>query len=486
MSSSISSTTPTCNLQSAAERLLTLSRKRMGSRIRLWLGRDELWLFLVFVVLYAFTAGHLLKNPSIAPYYAYLAESFLKGRAHLITPPPTGYDLLIFDGRQYVPGGPLPALPFIPFVWLRGGPADFPDAAVTCVWGACNVVLIYVLLRRLGRWTQMSRGTRLALAMTFGAGTPHWYIASLGTVWFTAHLCAVTCMCLYAGEVLGRNRAWMAGLWLGLAGLARPTCWFAVPFFAVTASVHDWKRNRARRLALKILTFGGILAACMGLTLLYNLSRFGNLLDFGYSYVNGAAGLVELQAQYGSFNLHFASRNLSYMLTRWPDVHFPASPWLQPDPMGMSIFIVTPLLLYAFKSVQRRRLAVWFRLARTASRRYPTALRWRIFIRFFQIPPLVAFAWLSVLAVSFPLALYHNTGSFQFGYRYILDWLPIGLILVAVGMRGVMTRWKWALVAASLSINLGGVLWLYPTFNLEGEAWGEQWVRLIKRLWSYF
>ena len=149
----------------------------MARRVRPWLRpilrRDELWLFLGFVILYSLTAGRLLKHPSIAPYYVYLAESFLKGRTYLITLPSTGYDLLLFDGRQYVPGGPLPALIFVPFVWLRGTPVDLPDAAVTSVWGAFNMVLMYALLGRLGRQVQVSRWVRLALAVAFGAGTPH-------------------------------------------------------------------------------------------------------------------------------------------------------------------------------------------------------------------------------------------------------------------------------------------------------------------------
>jgi hypothetical protein len=308
-------------------------------------------------------------------------------------------------------------------------------------------------------------------------------VASLGTVWFTAHVCAVTFVCLYAREVLGRNRAWLAGLWLGLAGLARPTCWFAFPFFAAMALAHARKEHQAGRLALEALAFGGVLGACVGLTLLYNFSRFGSPFDFGYSYVNGAESIIELQARYGSFSLHFAPRNLSYMLGGLPDIRLQEPPWLRPDPMGMSIFLTTPVLLYILKSVQRRRLAVWFRLVRAAFRSRSVAVRLRILARFFHITPLTAAAWLAVLGVTLPLALYHNTGSFQFGYRYILDWLPIGLILVIVGMEGGMGWWKGALIGASLIVNLGGSLWVYPTFSLRGEAWHVQWVALAGQLW---
>jgi len=458
----------------------------MSKRVRASLGavlrRDEPWLFLGFALLYAITAGHMLKHPSLTPYYVYLAEAFLKGHTYLLTAPPVGYDLLLFDGRLYVPGGPLPTLVFMPFVWLRGTPAAFPDAAVTTVWGACNVVLVYALLGRLGCWVRVSRGVRLSLAVVFGAGTPHWYLASVGNVWSTPQVCAVTFVCLYVCEVLGRNRPWLAGLWLGLAGLARPTCWFAFPF-SVVMMLARVERHRRVRLLLGGLAFGGVLAACVGLTLLYNYARFGSLLDFGYSYVNGAPALVELQARYGSFNLYFAPRNLSTMFVGLPVVS-PEPPWLQPDPLGMSIFLTTPPLLYMLKSVQRRRLTAWLRLLRAAFRRRPAGVRLCVLLRFFRVTPLVAAAWLAVLGVTAPLALYHNTGSFQFGYRYILDWLPVGMLLVAIGMGGGMGWWKGILAGAAVLFNLGGALWVYPTSNLRGEAWHLQWQRLAGRLWN--
>jgi hypothetical protein len=443
-----------------------------------------LWLFLGFAVLYGLSAGRLLRHPSIAPYYVYLAESFLEGETHLVTPPPAGYDLMVYEGRVYVPGGPLPALAFMPFVWLRGSAFGFADATVTCVWGALNVVLVYVLMGRLSRWVRVSQSARLALAIAFGAGTPHWYVASLGSVWFTAHVAAVTFVCLYACEVLGRNRTGLAGLWLGLAGLARPTCWFAFPFFVVMTLTGQRPRQTGR-LAREVLVFAGVLVACVVLSLFYNASRFGSPLDFGYSYVDGAEALVATQALYGSFNLRFALRNLRHMLWQLPDVNLHEPPWIAPNPLGMSIFFVTPPLLYVFKSVQRRRLAIWSRLVRAAFRRCSLAVRLRVLARLFRVTPLVAAAWLSVLGVSLPLALYHNTGSYQFGYRYTLDWMPIGLLLVVVGLRGQMNWRRWSLVAASVAINLWGLLWIYPNnANVNDEAWHVWWLAVGRRLWS--
>ena len=203
------------------------TRARAGAILQ----RDEVWLFIAFVLVYAFTSGVLLTEPSLTPLFPYLAESFAHGRTYLITPPPFQHDLMLFEGRQYVPGGPLPALAYVPVKLLRGTPVGLADATVTVVWGALNVVLVYRMLSRLAERVKISRAAKLALCVAFGAGTPHLYLASMGNVWSTAHVCAVTFVCLYASETLGKGRPWLAGLWLGLAGLARPTCWFACPFF---------------------------------------------------------------------------------------------------------------------------------------------------------------------------------------------------------------------------------------------------------------
>ena len=420
------------------------------------LRRDELWLFVAFVLVYWISAGCLLTEPSVAPYYLYLAESFLHGHTYLITAPPTTYDLMFFEGHAYIPGGPLPTLAHIPVVLLRGTPVGFPDAILTSVWGALNVVLVYTVLDRLGRRVEVTRAAKLALAVVFGAGTSHWYVASMGNVWSTAHVCAVTFVCLYANEVLGRNRPGLAGLWLGLAGLSRPPCWFAFPFFLVLTLAGDKERPQLRRAASRVLTFAAVVAACVGLTLLYNYSRFGSLLDFGYSYVVGSEELMELQGQYGSFDLHFAGRNLGHMLWGLPDINVDGGFELEANSTGMSIFLVTPPLLYLFKSLQRE--------PRERS------------------PRLVAAGWLTVLSVTIPLALYHNTGAYQFGYRYVLDWLPIGLLLVAIGMRGRVSRWGWVLVGASLLINLAGTLWIYPMANMRQEEWTVFWGGVARSL----
>jgi hypothetical protein len=131
-----------------------------------------------------------------------------------------------------------------------------------------------------------------------------------------------------------------------------------------------------------------------------------------------------------------------------------------PNPLGMSLFLVTPAFLLLFM----------------ARRRDPQTLA----------------AWAGVLAVMVPLWMYHNTGSLQFGYRYWMDAAPFWLLLLAENVRPVgekgelapagflttLDRWLWwlknPLIAASVAINMWGFLWLYKIFV------GVSWLALVQ------
>ena len=88
--------------------------------------------------------------------------------------------------------------------------------------------------------------------------------------------------------------------------------------------------------------------------------------------------------------------------------------------------------------------------------------------------------WLSIALALLPSLLYFNTGSYQFGYRFALDWLPLGVLLVALGTGGELRWWGKALIVVSALMHLCGVLWMYPNFN--GQPWHLQYVQLLRHL----
>ena len=271
----------------------------------------------------------------------------------------------------------------------------------------------------------------------------------------TAHVVAVACLCLYALEALGRNRPFWSGLWLGLGFLARPPVLLAFPLTLALG----WRKMRDGAAWRPRLWEGGrfLLLLALGMApalagqAAYNWARFGSPLEFGYRWMDSPAALLARQTAWGQFSLHFLPENLYTLLIRPPLVSF--SPLrLAPDPWGMGLLFTCPAL---------------FTLVPRTSRLFPKLA-------------LSLGLWLSVALVSLPSLLYFNTGSYQFGYRFALDWLPLGILLLALGADGKLRRWGKMLIVVGVMMHLWGVLWMYPTFN--GQPWQTQYVELLSRL----
>ena len=407
------------------------------------------------------SAGTTLFHQSLAPHYVYLAYSLLRGLPYLDPLPPTGYDLLAHQGRWYVAGSPLPAVLLVPPVAVKGTAVS--DIFFGVVIGAVNVTLASRLLAGLGRHEAFARlrdvNIRRWLTVLFAAGTVHWYVSSLGSVWFNAHVVAVMFMLLYGHEVLTNGRSWMVGGWLAMAVLARPTTLFAASFFLVYMFL---QRPQRKAFFMRIIPFGSVLAVGLGVLLLFNWVRFGDALDFGYGYVQGAANITEAYAQSGGFSVGFLPCNLYVSLAGLPDVlgrfsplairfcpHLTSTgdlsvtnPWLAPNPLGLSLFLTTPAFFLMFRTRVRSNEVIA--------------------------------AWIGLLSVLIPLWLYHNTGSLQFGYRYILDTAPFWLLLVAAGIQSGFGRLARSLITLSVIINFLGMIWMFKAFT--GMNWVSMWV----------
>jgi len=406
-------------------------------------GFSFLLVLLAFLVLYALTAGPSMKRHSLAAHFVYLAESFLSGRLALLHVPSPPYDLTCFAGRWYVPFPPLPALLFMPLVAVFG--LRVSDVALSVVVGALDVALFYLVLKRL---TPDDEKRRIWLCAALGAGTPLWYCAAFGSVWYTAHVVAVACLCLYMLENLGRNRPFWAGFWLGMGFLARAPVILAFPLALAKGLLKS--ERRGDRLRFLLLLGAGMMPALVGQAV-YNQARFGNPLEFGYRWINSPASLLARQERWGQFSLHFLPENLYTLLLRLP--LFSLAPLhIEPDPWGMGLVFTCPVLLLCLNS-PRRDMKWW---------------------------ETKAGLWLSIALVSIPSLLYFNTGSYQFGYRFALDWLPLGLALLAISADRRLSRWEKPLIIVGIVMHLWGVLWMYPNFN--GQPWHVWYVSVFKHL----
>jgi hypothetical protein len=240
----------------------------------------------------------------------------------------------------------------LPLVALRG--LAVSDIAFSVAMGALNVALFYAVLSRLGpgdsrlcRERSVER-FRIWLCLLLGLGTPLWYCAALGSVWYTAHVVAITCLCLYALEALGQNRPVLAGLWLGLGFLARAPVLLAFPLtLALGLQKARNLRDTTRFLLLLAL---GMAPALMGQAA-YNWARFGSPLEFGYRWMNSPGPLLERQVTWGQFSLHFVPENLYTLLIRPPLVAL-APLRVEPDPWGMGLLLTCPALLLVLSPVE--------------------------------------------------------------------------------------------------------------------------------------
>ena len=71
--------------------------------------------------------------------------------------------------------------------------------------------------------------------------------------------------------------------------------------------------------------------------------------------------------------------------------------------------------------------------------------------------------WLAIPLIAIPTLMYYSQGWVQFGYRYLMDYLPFIMILTALGFEEFKTpRSLWikiALVVLSVAIGFWGRYW---------------------------
>ena len=356
--------------------------------------------------------------------FFYLADAFLQGRTWLdVQPGPN--DVIIVDGRFYVPFAPFPAFALIPVVAVLGAVgADQVESGLNALMAAGGVGLCWMLLGRIGvAWLV----DRFALTVLYGFSTQILWVTTRGGVWHTGHLIAsiLTFACLV--ELRGRRRAWLIGLLAGAAFLTRAPLAFAIPFYALllwgrpdSLSTLPWRRWAW--LALGVLPSIVVFFA-------YNLVRFGNPLESGYGLAT-LPGFLEVQRAKGLFSLAHIPMNLDYFLVHLP-APIAAFPYLRPDGLGLSVLITSPGLLFASRADWRDSRTWWLLGA--------------------------------AILVLIPTLLYYGGGWLQYGYRYFLDSVPFVIALcglAAIHRHGIGGRWL-ALIAFGTVVMAFGVYWAY-------------------------
>ena len=470
----------------------------MSKALRLYAG-----LFVIGLVVYGVAAWSRLGKQSGAPHFVYQADAWLHG-SMAVEPPLPNDDWAVvetvevggrpvqgrrmvtqklfraLDGSVYttcLPGNQpklttctqkdaevtrslgwthyvsfpaLPAVLMIPSALISGRGAN--DVIPTLLLAALILPLTLLVLRRLAAAGLSKRTAREELwfvgMLAFGSVM---FVSSIqGKVWYTAHVVGVVLALIYAWASIEAKRPVIAGLALGAAAMTRTSMAFMFPLFVFEAwrmiakaradevpanasgSMNLRLARRAMLLAMRgpLLRFAIPVVAFAVIGMIYNQVRFGSLTEFGHTYLAlGTHDPVVQQTnieQWGLASTHYLSRNLAVALASIPDL-LPRSPWIQISGHGLAIWFTTPALL----------LLLWPR----------------------DKGPLHRALWLTTLFVALPSLLYMNTGWFQFGYRFSLDYMVFLVMLLAIGGRP-MGRVMKALIVAGVIVNLFGA-WSY-------------------------
>jgi hypothetical protein len=396
-------------------------------------------LFVSIVAIYILLAWiHYIMYPFYENQHSiYLADGWLHGHLYLHNVPPDTGDYTLHNGHWYVAFPPLPAVLLLPLVAIFHLSYSAIISLVFSVgMGILNIWFMLEVLKRFSQW-QSARLRFEAIAWfvaLFALGTEHLYATMQGDVWFTAHIVATTFLLLYIGETLHKRRPFVAGLYLGLAALSRSTTLFTFPFFVlltISAFLASRKEGMQRTQFLpwkELFSFFAVLGVFIAGMLIYNLARFGSLFDFGYSTMNVNIFVSGDLHTYGQFNPHFILTNLRYMLLEPPSL-VPHLPYLSFSPLGTGIFWTTPALAFAFLAFRHKEHR-WLAAALLCACLLPMAF----------------------------LLMYFNTGWYQFGYRFILDFLPFVLLLAVLGMRAIPGWREKLLIVLSVAMNIWGLV----------------------------
>jgi len=380
--------------------------------------------------------------------FFYLADAFLHGRSWLdvqLGP----FDQIDIGGRIYVPFAPFPAIALMPVVAVLGAvQADHVESGINAILAASTVGMCWWLLGRVGVARLIDR---LWLTILFGFSTQILWVTTRGGVWHTGQLIAtlLTFACLL--ELWGKRRAWLIGLAAGAAFLTRAPLAFAIPIYAVMLIGPPWRTGHviqppptadpaadpgayiappSRRWPWRawiLLALGALPAVAF--FFFYNQVRFGSPLESGYALAALPPFLEEQRAK-GLFSIAHIPMNLDYFLIHLPTITN-VFPYIQPDGLGLSVFVTSPGLLYALRADWHRSRSWWLAAA--------------------------------AVVVLIPTLLYYGGGWFQFGYRYFLDSVPFVMALcgLAAAYRGrVGAGWK-VLIAFGCLVMAFGVLWAH-------------------------
>lgn len=332
---------------------------------------------------------------------ALIADAFLNGRLWVETC--FDLDCARFDDRTYVVFPPFPGVAALPLTAIGGiTTSGFILLTILCF------SFSLLIWNRIFKQLQVGSAARFWLLLAAGFSSPLFFVTIRGDgIWFFAQAIAFLLTSLAIHEAIA-GRLLNAGVAIGCAFLTRQMSIFFAPLLLILslrAEAPLWsampdKVIRAVKLGLPVL-------AAISVYLLYNQARFGSLLETGYAYVDYPPGVLKERLDtHGLWSAHYVPFNLYHALVQGFHARFEGPGQLELvgiDRFGSAFLVASPwLAMLFFTPVNRRTLASGLLVA-------------------------------GLIAV---MLFYHSNGYTQYNVqRYMLDWLPAALLMLAYAVQ---------------------------------------------------
>jgi 4-amino-4-deoxy-L-arabinose transferase-like glycosyltransferase len=384
--------------------------------------QDWIVYFGAFIIIQAPAIINFYDNSVHNNPYILFAEALLNGEM-VLSPSIKMMDVIYFENNYYLPYPPLPSIILLPFVALFGA-GNVNTVAIATVMACISLYLMYNIFVRLA--ISKDYLNWLMLAVFFGTG--YWYaIFTSHHVYAFAHITSVLFQLLLIYELLSKRRWWLVGLFIGCTFLSRQLTIFYV-FFALGYMLYLYHTKKEN------ITFGHFVSLCstvgvfVVVYLLYNFLRFGHPLDSGYAYILYIGVLDERVSEYGVFSIRYFLFNLYSLLIKGFNIEFEGEAYLKIKDMdlwGTSLLSASPFVIASIK-------AAW-----------PTVLK--------------VFAWITIVAIIIGQLFYHNNGFHQINaYRFALDFIPLLIVLTALGAPHI-PKWLFrGMVVYGILLNVTG------------------------------
>ncbi len=373
--------------------------------------KTAIFLFVITCFIY------FLSSPGETPYdyFTRLSEGFIHFKLYTSESPSWLNELIPVDGKYFVALPPMPAIIMTPFVYIFG--EFFSETVFSITLGSINVVLVYLLIKKLN----FSQHLAVFMAVFFAFGTNHYFLSSVGSSWYLAHIVALFFLLSALIETCTKKRLILVGLLLGASFWARTSVLFTIPFFHLYLYEKFWPISKEKIVDFIKLSFG--VAFFILIDAFYNFLRFGNFSPLApYNLIQNVDTNTVVNGVYMSIS--YIPRHIDALFFRVPKLSEQA-PYFIPSLYATAIWFTSPLLIYIFKAKKSL---------------------------------LMISCTLAIISALLVVIQWAGVGFSQFGYRFAQDFMPFLLILVAIGLGKKPSKIAYILLILSIIINFWGTI----------------------------